>query len=74
MKKKQPCVNIGPMEQPCFDFDVGPDFEADGGPLGNGDGAEALAWPLGPDCAGPSDVAAEQTPLEPTPPYQVRRK
>ena len=64
------------VEQPCFDFDVGPDLEADGGPLGSGDGAEALAWPLGPDCAGPSsgDGAAEQTQLEPAPPCQVRRK
>ena len=76
LEEKQPCVNVGPMEQPCFDFDVGPDLEADGGPLGSGDGAEALAWPLGPDCAGPSsgDGAAEQTQLEPSPPCQVSRK
>ena len=70
LEEKQPCVNVGPMEQPCFDFDVGPDLEADGGPLGSGDGAEALAWPLGPDCAGPS--SGDQ--LEPTPPCQVRTK
>ena len=76
LEEKQLSVNLGPMEQPCFDFDVGPDLEADEGPLGNGDGAEALAWPLGPDCAGPSsgDGAAEQTLLEPTPPCQVRTK
>ena len=42
--------------------DVGPDYQADGGHLrSNGDGAEALAWPLAPDCAAPScgEEAAE---------------
>ena len=75
LEEKQPCVNVGPMEQPCFDFDVGPDLEADEGPLDNGDGAEALAWPLGPDCAGPNsgNGTAKQTLLEPTPPRQVRK-
>ena len=66
--------NIGKIKtvkekQPKSDFcqvlpiiDAGPDYEADGGHLeSNGDGAEALAWPLAPDCAAPScgEEAAE---------------
>ena len=47
--------------------DVGPDFEADEGLCGSGDGAAELAWPL-----------PIQAPLEAMPPcmefYQVRRK
>ena len=55
--------------------DVGPDHQADGGHSeGNGDEAEAPAWPLGSDCAAPSggEEAAElaspqpaQNPLNP---------
>ena len=67
LEEKQPCVNVGPMEQPCFLFDVGPDLEADGEPLGNGDGAETLTWPIGPDCTAPGSGD------EPSPPRQVRK-
>ena len=64
--------------------DVGPDYQADGGHLeGNGDGAEVLAWPPGPDCAVPMEAAElastqpAQNPLDPEAFclkfYQVRR-
>ena len=54
--------------------DVGTDYEADGGLFDLGDGAAALAWPLGPENALPSsgeEAAAlvsplpAQTPLDP---------
>ena len=65
--------------------DVGPDYQADGGHLeGNGNGAEALAWLLGPDCAAPTEAAElastqpAQNSLDPEAFclkfYQVRRK
>ena len=85
VKEKQPKSNVCKV-LPIVD--VGPDCQADGGHLeGNGDGAEALAWPLEPDCAAPSsvEVAAElasplpaQNPLDPEAFcmkfYQVRRE
>ena len=77
MEEKQPCVEEGCVEQPCFAFDLGADYEAEGGHCGQGDGAVALAWPLGPDCDGEAELArplSNQTLLEPTPPCQVRTK
>ena len=66
---------------PCVD--LGPDYDAEGGNFCNGDGAVALAWPLGPDCTEPGsgDEASAlpiQAPLELMPPcmelFQVRQK
>ena len=76
IEEKQPCVEDGCVERPRFAFDLGADYEAEGGHFGQGDGAVALAWPLGPDCDGTAEQPLSiQTPLEPAPPCnQVRRK
>ena len=77
VEKKQPVCQV----LPCVD--LGPDYDAEGGNFCNGDGAVALAWPLGPDCTEPgSDDEAWalpiQAPLELMPPCmelsQVRQK
>ena len=66
---------------PCVD--LGPDYDAEGGNFCNGDGAVALAWPLGPDCTEPGSgdeawALPIQAPLELMPPCmelsQVRQK
>ena len=36
MEEKQPCVEEGCVEQPCFAFDLGADYEAEGGHCGQG--------------------------------------
>ena len=76
IKHNVACVEDGCVERPRFAFDLGADYEAEGGHFGQGDGAVALAWPLGPDCDGTAEQPLSiQTPLEPVPPCnQVRRK
>ena len=64
LEERQPKADIGqvlPM------VDVGPDHQADGGDFGNGDGAAALVWSLGPDHTAPSsgEEAAELGSLQP---------
>ena len=83
--EKEACVNVGHEEQPLEEeeeepcVDMGADYEADGANFGHGDGAKALSWPLGPDCAAPSSGDGALPPSLQTPPpymenYQVRRK
>ena len=48
LEERQPKAGVG---QVLSMVEVGPDYQADGGHFSNGDGAEALVWPLGPDYA-----------------------